>query len=110
MTKVISSAEVENYLFSLMRILYDKEYFGFEDSANKYVEGLIKDIRVNLPRKVRKLAPPHFNKYGKGLYYATFRKSKRTQWYVFYQVYRQNEELVYLIRYIDNNHNTAHLL
>lgn len=39
--------------------------------------------------------------------YATFRKSRNTQWYVFFNIYRQNGETIYLIRYISNNHVNA---
>lgn len=42
--------------------------------------------------------------YGKDLYYATFKKNKHTQWYVFFNVYEKKEETIYLVRYISNNH------
>jgi len=35
--KVLFLPEVENYLFEITEILYQKEYFGFKESAVKYV-------------------------------------------------------------------------
>ena len=36
--KVIALPEVREYLMELIQILYKKEYFGFEENAQKYVE------------------------------------------------------------------------
>lgn len=43
--KVIALPEVREYLMELIQILYKKEYFGFEENAQKYVEELIFDIK-----------------------------------------------------------------
>ena len=96
--------EVRQYLRELVEILYEKGYFGFEESAIRYVRELIFDIRDTLPKRLAKEAPPRFNRYGEHLYYATFRKSKATQWNVFFSRYRVNGEIHYLVRYISNNH------
>ena len=42
--------------------------------------------------------------------YATFRKIKATQWYVFFNVYQKDGEMIFIIRYISNNHVTAQYL
>ena len=105
--KIIALPEVDEYLQSLVIILYQKEYFVFEEYAQKYVDDLYDDIKINLPTKLHKPAPPHFDKYGKNMEYATFKKNKQTQWYVFFRVYRTNEEDIYQIRYIANNHTVA---
>ena len=39
--------EVREYLMELINILYKKEYFGFEENAQKYVEELFFDISNN---------------------------------------------------------------
>ena len=101
---VIFSPEVEQYLFELTEILYKKEYFGFKDSAVQYVKDLIYDIRNDLPTSVRRPAPKYFSKYGKNLLYSGFKKNKTTQWYVFFNLYEENGEQMYLVRYISNNH------
>ena len=101
---VLFLPEVEDYLYELIEILYHKEYFGFKESAINYVTDLKNDIKTDLANKVKRPAPRFFNKYGKKMLYATFRKSKATQWYVFFNIYEHNGELIYLVRYIGNNH------
>jgi len=41
--KIVFSPKVEDYLFELIEILYDKEYFGFKESATSYVKELIQE-------------------------------------------------------------------
>ena len=110
--KVIALPEVQQYLESLKKILFEKEYFGFEDTAKKYVEELFDNIKTTLPIRPHKPAPKYFDKYGKSMKYAIFRvgKNKHTTWYAFFKTYKEHEETIYLIRYIANNHTVAHLL
>ena len=107
---VIFSPEVEEYLFELTEILYKKEYFGFKESAVQYVKDLIFDIRANLPISVKRTAPEYFSKYGEKLLFSMFKKSKATQWYVFFNLYEDKGEFIYLVRYIGNNHIIAQYL
>ena len=102
--------EVVVYFNDLSTLLYEKNYFGFKENAKRYVEDLLEDIRHNLPTKIKKPAPSYFNKYGKHMCYATFRKNKTTQWYVFFNTYQDGDEIIYLIRYIGNNHVLAQYL
>lgn len=108
--KVLFLPEVRMYFQELQDILFEKEYFGFEESAVQYVRDLIFDIEASLPERLSKIAPPYFDRYGKGMKYATFRKNKHTQWYVFFNKYRENGEVIYLVRYISNNHMIAQYL
>lgn len=108
--KVLFLLEVRMYFQELQDILFEKEYFGFEESAVQYVRDLIFDIEATLPERVSKIAPPYFNRYGKELRYASFRKNRNTQWYVFFNKYRENGEVIYLVRYISNNHMIAQYL
>ena len=107
---VIALPEVQQYLKSLKKILFEQEYFGFEDAANKYVDELFDDIQATLPTRLHKPAPAYFDRYGKEMEYAGFRKNKQTTWYVFFETYEQNEEVFYLVRYIANNHTVAQYL
>ena len=107
---VIILFEVLLYLEDLVIILYEKEYFGFRESAKNYVKDLLEDIKANLPIKLHKPAPTYFNRYGTEMDYATFRKNKNTTWYVFFETYEKNEEIFYLVRYIANNHTVAQYL
>jgi len=105
--KVLFLPEVEDFLYELMEILYKKEYFGYKESAVEYVTELENDIKTNLPNKLKRPAPQFFNKYGKKLLYSTFQKNNNTQWYVFFNIYESNKELIFLVKYISNNHVIA---
>ena len=108
--KVLFLPEVETYLFELIEILYKKEYFGFKEGAIKYVTDLESDIRSNLNTKRKRPAPPFFDRYGKRMLYSIFPKYRATQWYVFFNVYQENGETIFLVRYISNNHMIAQFL
>ena len=105
--KIIALSKVQRYFEGLKKILFEHEYFGFEDAAQKYVDDLFFDIKTNLPIKSHKPAPKYFDKYGENMEYAVFKKSKHTSWYVFFRVYKEKDEDVYQIRYIANNHTIA---
>jgi len=108
--KVLFLPEVEDYLYELTEILYQKEYFGFKESAIEYVTDLKNDIERNLSYKSKHRAPPFFDRYGKKMLYSTFQKNKQTQWYVFFNIYEDKRELIYLVKYISNNHVIAQYL
>ena len=105
--KVLVIPEVYDYLDELVTILYEKNYFGFEDFAISYVDELLDNILTALPVRLHKPAPKHFEKNGKNMYYAVFEKNKRTSWYVFFTKYNKNGETIFLVRYIANNHTVA---
>jgi len=108
--KVIILPEVLDYFEDLMEVLYQKEYFGFRVSARKYVIELIEEIEAHLPIIQQKPAPSYFDRYGKNMRYATFRKNKQTVWYAFFTTYEVENEKIYLVRYIANNHTVAQYL
>ncbi len=105
--KILFLPEVLDYFDELISILYEKDYFGFRENAENYVVELLDDIEKTLPFRLKKPAPSYFDKYGSKMLYSTFRKNKNTQWYVFFNVYQENGELIFLIRYIGNNHIDA---
>ena len=107
---VIFTPKVLLYFEDLIITLYDSEYFGFLETSERYVDELIEDIKLNLPTLPSKPAPKYFDKYGKNMEYAVFRKNKNTTWYVFFRLYRKNGENFYQIRYIGNNHTIAQYL
>jgi len=108
--RIIVLTIVLDYLEDLIIILYEKEYFGFLETSSNYVMDLLDDIEVNFPTYPMRHAPPYFDRYGKDMYYAVFRKSKNTQWYVFFRMYKENGEVIYQVRYISNNHVIAQYL
>ncbi len=99
--------KVRQYFVALVQLLYEREYFGFLEDAKKYVQDLYDSVEQTLPIRPRKPAPPHFDRYGKDMYYASFRKSKHTHWYVFFRIYKQGSEVIYQARYITNSHVAA---
>ena len=98
--------EVRLYLSDLIRILFEDEYFSFEDNAIAYVTDLVSEIETDLPFKTRKPAPNYFVRYGENMFYSSFRKNRETTWYVFYTIHHNKEQnsTTFLIRYISNNH------
>jgi hypothetical protein len=108
--RVTAIPEVLEYIENLVPVLYEKGYFSYKESARKYVDDLYDDIQINLPTNQHRPAPKYYDKYGKGMYYAVFRKNKRTCWYAFFNKYKENGEIIYLIRYLGNNHTDAHYL
>jgi hypothetical protein len=105
--RVVVTPSVYEFLENLVITLYEQGYFGFEDNARKYVDELYDDITQTLPSRLKKPAPPHYDKYGGGLYYAIFKKNNRTSWYAFFRLYQKDGELYYQVRYIGNNHTEA---
>ncbi len=110
MIKIIFLPETLLYFNELVTTLYNNDYFGFEENAIRYVDDLMYDIKTSLHLRVHKPAPLYFKRYGEDMYYATFTKSKATQWYVFFTKYNDRGEIVFLIRYISNNHLIAKYL
>jgi hypothetical protein len=108
--RVLFLPEIRDYFRELAEILYKNGYFGFEETAILYAEDLFNSIADTLPARVKKTAPTYFDRYGKGMFYAVFQKNKHTQWYVFFNIYTDNGETIYLVRYISNNHVIAQFL
>jgi hypothetical protein len=98
MGQIVTSPQVEHYLNNRVDILYYKEYFGFIENAEKYVDRLTGDIEKHLIHKTHKTTPKRLLK--RGIYYAAFRINKHTTWYVFFDK-KGNR---YFIEYITNNH------
>ncbi len=110
--KVLIAPSVRRWFDELETVLYDKGYFSFEDSSHRYADDLLRDIIARLPNRLHRPAPRHFVTYGKGLLqFATFRKSRRTVWYVFFTKHENTDgETVFIVRHIDNNHKIAKLI
>ena len=102
--------EIRTYFRELQGVLFEKEYLSYEETAIRYIRELFTEISDTLPCGLKKVAPPYFAKYGKGMFYSAFKKSKHTLWYVFFNIYVENGEPIYLVHYISNNHMVAQLL
>jgi hypothetical protein len=86
------------FLNELVALLFYKEYFGFEDSAQFYVQKIydfIENDLINFPHKTTPITLKRF-----GSYYAFFKPNDRTTWYIFFE--KSGNRL--LITYLTNNH------
>ena len=107
---VLFLPKVFEYFENLAKILHKKGYFVFRETARQYVTELVNDIKTNLPTRLHRPAPKYFDKYGKNMEYAVFKKNRHTHWYVFFRTYWKNGEEIYQVRYIGNNHTVAQYL
>ena len=55
MKRIIYDDNVLDYLDSLIDILFDKEYFSFYESSEKYVNGILDYIEENIFTKPKKM-------------------------------------------------------
>jgi hypothetical protein len=101
--EVIFMPEVADYLEEIALKLYEAGYFGFKDKCKEYIDKLSDYGCQYIGILPDKQAPSHFDRYGKNMRYIVYHSNKRTSWYIFFQ---QDDE-VYLIRYITNNHVAA---
>ncbi|MCC8035374.1 MAG: hypothetical protein LIO77_05505 [Rikenellaceae bacterium] len=109
--KVLYLPEIVDQFEELSEILYRLDYFGLRETAKKYVDDLIDEIEASIETRPRRIAPPYFDKYGKGMQYMWFNlHNSSTQWFVFFTVYQEDGETIYLVRYLGTNHVvTQHL-
>lgn len=98
--RVVFAPEVEEDLYELIEVLVDKGYLGTYLFAFSYVEDLITYIQQNIHSKLKKKAPTFFERYGKDMYYITYKRNSNTTWYVFFSIVKD----VYFVKYITNNH------
>ncbi len=90
--------EVVTYLNELVELLFYKEYFGFEDSAQFYVQKIYDFFENDLINFPHKKTPIKLKKFGSN--YAFYRPNNRTTWYIFFE--KSNNR--YLVTYLTNNH------
>ena len=102
--KVLYLPEVEIYLFELIELLFMKNYFSFPDQAINYVFKIRQYIESSISTVHKRKAPDYFAKYGDNMSYFIYKANPNTIWYIFFQQKANS----YLIRYITNNHVSAH--
>jgi hypothetical protein len=90
--------EVIDYLNNLTRVVFDKEYFEFEETAQNYVQNIydfIEEEMINFPSKD---TPKVLKKFGSN--YAFYKANNNTTWYILFEK-KSNR---FLITYLTNNH------
>jgi hypothetical protein len=96
MEQVIILPYVKDVLNDLVKILYNKEYFGFNESAIDYVDTII-DFINTIP--TLKYKPTRNTRYG--AFYCKYKHNSKTSWYVSFDI----EGDLYNIKNITNNHS-----
>jgi hypothetical protein len=94
--KVIISPLVVDKLESLILVLFEKEYFGFIESAMEYVDNIY-DFILTIPSQKKKRAKK--SKFGN--WYCSYKANKNTTYFISFDY----EGDVYLIKNITNNHS-----
>jgi hypothetical protein len=96
MEQIIIFPYVEETLILLVEKLYNKEYFGFKESAKDYVDTIV-EFMFTMPalKHKRTLKPRH------GAYYCTYKHNSKTSWYISFDI----EGDLYNIKNITNNHS-----
>ena len=90
--------EIIGFLNKLIETLFYKEYFGFEDSAQSYVQKIYDFIENDLVNFPQKTTPIKLKKFGSN--YVFYKPNNKTTWYVFFEKSSNR----YLITHITNNH------
>ena len=96
--EVIYTSSVISYLNDLVIILYKKQYFGFIESADEYVDDIYDAIPERIKKSPHKKTPKLLQYLGSN--YIFYKTNSRTTWYIFFEKRDQN----YLITGITNNH------
>ena len=108
--KIIYLKKVRIYFEDLIPKLHDLEYFSYAETAKRYVDEIFTEIEKQLPFQRQRPAPKCFEKYGKCMKYIVIRKNKRTHWYIFFKTTQKDNEIIYKVRYVANNHIIAQYL
>ncbi|SKB98194.1 hypothetical protein SAMN05660477_02205 [Soonwooa buanensis] len=96
---IILQSNVIDYLEELVLTLFQKEYFGFEEDAQKYVQRIYDFIEYNLPIFPFKNTPENLLELGSK--YIFYKANTNTTWYIFFE----NLGNRYLVTFITNSHS-----
>jgi hypothetical protein len=96
--KIEISTEVIYFLNNLVLLLFKKEYFGFEEYAQLYVQKIYDFIEFEMITFPYKTTPQTLKKRGSN--YAFYKANNRTTWYIFFE----KQENRMLITHKTNNH------
>ena len=100
MGKIIVLPEVRILLDELVDILYENDYFSFEENAILYLNSIY-DFIYTIPTQRKK--PTLKNRFGN--WYCAFKINSNTTWYISFNV----EDDEYNITHITNNHTADYV-
>lgn len=95
---IVLQLDVTDFLENLIQTLFEKEYFGFEASAEAYVAKIYDFIENELIFFPHKQTPEKLIRFGSK--YVFYKVNNQTTWYIFFE----NKDNRYLVTYITNNH------
>ena len=81
---ILISDDAALYLDNLVEILYNKDYFGFIESAEMYMCRIYEFIDQNIQYFLSRLRPNEL--YGYGEKYIFYKINPRTTWYIFFKI------------------------
>jgi hypothetical protein len=96
--KIIFENSVLEYFDNLVFTLFEKEYFGFAESAQEYVDKIVNFTVSGISSFPHKKSPHSLRYLGSN--YIFYKTNFRTTWYIFFEKRNQN----YLITGILNNY------
>jgi hypothetical protein len=96
--KIVYSKKSIRFLSKLIKILFEKDYFSFEESAIIYTEKVMIESENLILKGIHKNTPFQISKYGR--FYSYFNSNSKTTWYFFFDII----DNTFIIRYISNNH------
>ena len=96
---IVYKPEFENQIQMIVDILFEKEYFGFLESAMDYGEKIYDFIFENIDLPISRKTPISHQKFGK--YYLKYKVNHHTTWYIFFD--KMDEK--YIVNHILNNHS-----
>lgn len=97
--KVFLRKDVTDFLEELIFRLFQKEYFGFRESAQEYVQKIYDFIEFSLPLAPHKKTPERLVSFGS--HYVFYKANSNTTWYIFFE---KNENR-FLVTFITNSHS-----
>ncbi|KQS92805.1 hypothetical protein [Chryseobacterium sp. Leaf394] len=96
---IIYSREFHQSIEELIRVLYVKEYFGFELVCQLYAEKIYDFVDYNIYKPIGRDTPKSLQKFGKKC--IKYKANHRTSWFIFYD--QKGDQ--FLINHILNNHS-----
>lgn len=96
---IILHQKVTDYLEELVEILFQQDYFGFEENAQDYVYKIYDFIEFELANFPSKKTPTNIQEIGSQ--YVFYKVNQTTTWYIFFE--KEGNRI--LVTYISNNHN-----
>ncbi len=97
--EIIYTKAFIEYLDTLVFILYKKEYFGFIESSESYIDKIYDFIEQDIQNFPAKKTPKELKNFGSN--YIFYKSNQRTTWYVFFEQIKNN----YLITNIINSNS-----